>query len=179
VEGGGGSDSITGSSLDDTLIGGDTSAADGLDTLDGGEGNDSLFGGYHHDSLLGGAGNDTLDGGSHNDTLIGGEGADSLTGGTGNDRFTYRSLADSTELATDRITDFVKGQDKIDLTALSLLYGPIGFVGSGAFGAGASLRTSQNNGLTRLELDANDDDIADLVIELTGVIPLAQSDFIL
>ncbi len=44
VQGGGGSDSITGSALDDTLIGGDSSSADGLDTLRGGLGNDSLAG---------------------------------------------------------------------------------------------------------------------------------------
>ncbi|MFM6244266.1 MAG: DUF4214 domain-containing protein [Dolichospermum sp.] len=85
----------------------------------------TAIGGAGNDSLTGGTGNDTLTGGAGNDTLIGGAGSDNLTGGAGNDIFRYTALTDSNagtltgeNLTFDTITDFTKGQDKIDVTGL-------------------------------------------------------------
>jgi Ca2+-binding RTX toxin-like protein len=69
--GGGGSDSVTGGDLNDTLRGGP-----GGDKLTGGLGNDSLFGGPGGDKLLGGPGRDLLKGGPSGDKLVGGPGKD-------------------------------------------------------------------------------------------------------
>ncbi|MFM6099810.1 MAG: hypothetical protein ACKPCG_16980, partial [Dolichospermum sp.] len=118
--GGAGNDSLTGGDGKDSLTGGA-----GNDTLTGGIGNDTLTGSAGNDSLTGGAGNDTLTGGAGNDILIGGAGSDNLTGGAGNDIFRYTALTDSNagtltgeNLTFDTITDFTKGQDKIDVTGL-------------------------------------------------------------
>lgn len=83
---------------------------------------DNLVGTGLADSLKGLSGNDTLLGNAGNDTLIGGADADVLTGNAGQDIFKYESLADSfkTSGKTDLITDFVRGEDKIDFSALGL-----------------------------------------------------------
>ncbi|MFM6266012.1 MAG: calcium-binding protein, partial [Dolichospermum sp.] len=85
----------------------------------------TAIGGAGNDTLTGGTGNDTLTGGAGNDSLIGGAGSDNLTGGAGNDIFRYTALTDSNagtltgeNLTFDTITDFTKGQDKIDVTGL-------------------------------------------------------------
>ncbi len=72
--GGGGSDSVTGGDLNDTLRGGP-----GGDKLTGGPGSDSLFGGPGGDKLLGGPGRDLLKGGPSGDKLVGGPGKDTET----------------------------------------------------------------------------------------------------
>src|SRR5882724_2118236 len=58
-----GSDSISGSPLDDNLSG-----FNGNDTIAGLGGNDTLIGGAGLDSLVGGTGNDSMDGGAGNDS---------------------------------------------------------------------------------------------------------------
>lgn len=63
---GAGNDSITGSSLNDSLLGGD-----GLDTIRAGAGNDILDGGTGNDSLFGEAGVDSIRGGVGADSLVG------------------------------------------------------------------------------------------------------------
>jgi uncharacterized delta-60 repeat protein len=72
------------------------------------------------DRLLGLAGDDTLNGAAGNDSLTGGAGADVLTGGAGADRFIYTANSDSglDALTRDRITDFVRGSDRIDVSAI-------------------------------------------------------------
>jgi Ca2+-binding RTX toxin-like protein len=92
VTGGGGADSLTGSTLADTLSGGA-----GDDILDGGTGNDIL---------LGGAGDDILDGGTGNDSIEGGVGIDVLTGDLGADNFVITSRDTANR---DIITDFTVG----------------------------------------------------------------------
>lgn len=52
--------------------------------------------------------------------LTGGLGADKLTGGTGNDRFVFTSSADTYAGSSDLITDFVWGEDKLDVAALGI-----------------------------------------------------------
>lgn len=73
LDGGGGSDTLSGSY--------------GADTLEGGDGSDALSGSAQSDELYGGDGNDTLDGGG---------GSDSLYGGAGSDTFVLGSVNDST-----------------------------------------------------------------------------------
>ncbi len=80
MNGGDGSDSITGSLGNDTIDGGD-----GDDSLNGGTGNDTMIGGAGNDRLNGGAGNDRELGGDGNDTLLGSDGNDILNGDAGND----------------------------------------------------------------------------------------------
>ncbi|WGM48763.1 hypothetical protein KOAAANKH_03670 [Brevundimonas sp. NIBR10] len=62
---------------------------------------------------------ETLAGGSNRDLITGGGGADTLSGGAGTDVFRYLLTSDSTAAASDIITDFVTGADRIDLTALN------------------------------------------------------------
>lgn len=73
--------------------------------------------------VSGSAGRDALQGSAGDDRIEGGIGADVLTGGAGRDRFIYTSLRD----AGDTITDFVPGEDVIDLSAL---LASIGYSGS-------------------------------------------------
>ncbi len=84
-----GNDSLDGGEGNDTLYGQDGNdtllGAPGNDTLFGGKGADRLYGGKGADLLYGGAGADSLDGGESNDILYGGDGADALYGGAGND----------------------------------------------------------------------------------------------
>lgn len=90
----------------------------GADTITGSNSNDVISGGGGNDALLGGAGNDTITGGDGNDTITGGVGADNLTGNAGADTFSYTTLNNSLAAAPDRITDFVAGTDKIDVTTV-------------------------------------------------------------
>ena len=65
LDGGGGNDTLTGTTSADWILGGI-----GTDTLAGGGGNDSLEGGDGDDRLTGGAGQDTMDGGAGADTFV-------------------------------------------------------------------------------------------------------------
>lgn len=92
------SDAYTGSAYDDSIGG-----AQGSDRLNGGDGNDAL---------TGGAGRDVLSGGAGDDRLAGDAGRDALTGGTGADVFVFAAKG-----GRDTVTDFIQGQDRIDLSA--------------------------------------------------------------
>ncbi|MFM2391330.1 MAG: hypothetical protein RLZZ437_2885 [Pseudomonadota bacterium] len=76
-----------------------------------------LVGGASGDNLFGGAGNDSLSAGAGRDILSDGEGADTLTGGTDADIFVM-----SADGATDLITDFQLGTDRIDLSEWGRVY---------------------------------------------------------
>ncbi|MEI9904617.1 MAG: M10 family metallopeptidase C-terminal domain-containing protein [Asticcacaulis sp.] len=77
---------------------------------------DVLFGGRLSDQMFGNDGNDRLDGGRGNDVINGGDGNDILTGEGGNDTFAFTSR----QFGNDTITDFVIGQDKIDLSVFGI-----------------------------------------------------------
>lgn len=141
INGGNGNDSLTGGALGDTINGGNgADFLDGLggnDVLNGGNGgdllwgfsgNDTLNGDAGNDDLFGESGNDTLNGGDGNDFMSGGTGSDTLNGGEGNDRyagdqgrdvfaFTSANSQESDEL--DRILDWNRGRDQIDLTGVT------------------------------------------------------------
>ncbi len=82
----------------------------GVDRFFGGRGADAIFGGKGNDSLRGGRGYDFLQGGAGDDILHGGKGKNILTGRTGRDRFQLGK-------GQDLITDFVIGEDKLELVA--------------------------------------------------------------
>ncbi|CAV18557.1 putative hemolysin-type calcium-binding region [Vibrio atlanticus] len=105
AHGGGGSDYIYGEGGSDVIFGGS-----GDDVIDGGEGNDGLRGGTGHDTLKGGSGDDIL---------IGGIGNDILTGGSDDDIFKFVDQGSGVRHGEkDTITDFTKGDDKIDISDL-------------------------------------------------------------
>jgi len=98
---------LGGSAADNVLTGNR-----GNNTIQGRDGNDTVSGAAGHDTLNGGSGNDLVLGGTGNDDLSDGWGIDTLTGGAGGDLFIL--TADG---ATDTITDFTPGTDRIDLSA--------------------------------------------------------------
>lgn len=75
----------------------------------------TLTGSQFDDTLTGGAGNDLLAGGAGDDVLIGGRLADTLTGGAGADHFRLNGIRGAT--TAHHITDFVGGQDRIELNS--------------------------------------------------------------
>ena len=71
-------------------------------------------------TLKGTIGADTLTGNDGSDTIEGREGADTLTGGNRQDTFVFNSGDTGVlESEADTITDFVSGNDLIDLTSIS------------------------------------------------------------
>lgn len=86
----------------------------GNQTITGTSGADSLAGGSGNDTISGLGGNDTLDGLAGSDMLNGGSANDSLTGGTGNDVFAFAATGTAN---ADTVVDFVSGTDKIQLDA--------------------------------------------------------------
>lgn len=113
IAGYGGTDTLTGGTVADTLNGGagnDTmSGGSGADVLRGDAGNDTLNGGAGEDRLFGGRDVDTLNGDGNDDMLFGGildyygvgNSADILTGGSGDDRF----LTDNVDQVTDNYSN--------------------------------------------------------------------------
>jgi Ca2+-binding RTX toxin-like protein len=120
-----------------------------------------------------------------NDTLIGRGGIDELTGGVGNDFFDYNLVSDSRNTTVDKIMDFVKGQDKIDLATIdanSALSGnqAFSFIGTSNFnGTAGQVRYTSSGGTTTVFVNVNADTTADMTIQLVGTFALAGTDFVL
>jgi Ca2+-binding RTX toxin-like protein len=76
----------------------------------------ALYGQNGDDELWAGAGADLLDGGAGNDVLGSDAGADTLTGGAGADCFVLLPGMEG-----ETITDFVRGQDRIDVAGFGAL----------------------------------------------------------
>lgn len=140
-----------------------------------GSGNDRLTGNDAANRLEAGAGNDTLIGNGGDDVLVGGAGSDLLTGGAGADSFVYQSDADSAVgIGRDVITDFTRGSDLIDLSALNASK----FIGTALFsGQAGQVRYVNFDGTTVVELDSNGDMLADFQLELNGMVALGFGDF--
>lgn len=142
------------------------------------------------DSFLSGlGGNDTLRGGAGNDVLWGGEGRDTLIGGGGKDVFLFKSVSEigSTPSTRDVITDFTKGYDKIDLSAIdanSKVSGNQAFTFLAQDGQAFTKQAGQlawhtESGKTIVQGDVNGDGIHDFEFQLNGVIHLGAGDFVL
>ncbi len=126
VLGGGGNDSLIGTSASESLYGGggDDTLADslgGANWFDGGAGNDSLVAGDGSDTLLGGAGVNNIIAGGGADSILGGGGNDSVVAGAGDDRIGVQGAA------LGRMTlDGGAGNDTLDLGAGSWVQGTSG-----------------------------------------------------
>lgn len=174
----------TGGSGSDTLVSIENLIGSAYaDNLTGCSGNNSLTGGNGNDRLAGASGNDKLSGGSGNDTLIGGSGRDTMTGGSGNDIFDFNAVTDSGTTSTtwDIIADFVRGQDRIDLSTIDAN------TTGGANDAFSSTLVSNFTAAGQLKFDSgvlygNTDgnlSTAEFAIQLTGISTLSAADFIL
>ncbi|MFR0675151.1 hypothetical protein ACLUUI_15680 [Enterobacterales bacterium AW_CKDN230030176-1A_HGKHYDSX7] len=144
----------------------------------------TITGNAGNNVLTGGAGNDTLIGGAGNDRLIGGLGKDTLTGGTGKDTFVFTTLNDTglTRTTWDVITDFKRGEDKIDLGALDANTATAAneafhtFIkGTAAFTTAGQLKFQ--DGVLYGNTDA--DSAPEFAIQMVGITSLTASDFVL
>jgi Ca2+-binding RTX toxin-like protein len=140
-----------------------------------------------NDSLADGLGNNVLNGGAGNDVVVGGPGTDRLFGNAGADAFQFTASSESmVGTKADKIDDFVKGQDRIDLSAIDANTGASGdqafsFIGTDAFtGEAGQLRYAvATDGTTSIYADSNGDKAADFQIKLIGSHVLAAGDFLL
>lgn len=127
-------------------------------------------------TLYGDKGEDTLTGAGGDDVLVGGAGRDWMTGGAGRDRFTLLTRDDSKVSAMDRILDFTRGEDVIDLSAIDANIKAAGnqaftFIGSDAFTKRAGqLRYDTRDGHTIVQGDINGDGKADIGIRLENFV---------
>jgi Ca2+-binding RTX toxin-like protein len=160
------------------LFGGETDTLTGIENIEGG---------FDADTLTGDAGRNMLHGLGGNDTLIGGDGADFLEGGEGSDVFKYSAGDSDIGLGVrDQVHGFntftggTADADKFDLSGfVTTASGTLNFVGdeTNAFTGEASARFNASTKV--LEIDTDNDQAADMEIELTNVSgTLSDDDFI-
>ncbi|MBL0370956.1 S8 family serine peptidase [Rhizobium sp. KVB221] len=143
------------------------------------------------ESVFGGDGDDLLTGNNAANLIAGGRGQDTLAGGRAGDRFIFRVVADSRDGVThDLIADFGIGADIIDLGDIDTRTRKgdqdFTYIGARNFhnvaGEVHFVRVDNagtNDDYTLVEADLDGDGAADLQIELSGLLALAKSDFIL
>lgn len=184
LSGGAGADTMYGEGGIDTLNYLDSASGVTVDLAKGtGRGGDAegdsfktvenIRGSWHDDTLIGNNGDNELAG-----TL----GQDTLVGGGGKDRFVFFSSSESTVARPDLIKDFVKGEDKIDLSDFFNQFAngqqsSMTFVDGFSGQAGQVTARVQAGGTTVLG-DLNGDRVADFAIELSNPIQLAATDFL-
>ncbi len=165
----------------------------GIERVDGSNWNDIIRGSNRDEYLSGGNGNDTLiadrfsDGLTKggNDVLVGGLGADKMWGGGGSDRFVFATLSDSGKVmsAADLIYDFTRG-DLLDFSQIDARVDVGGdqafaYVGSNLFTGSGQIR-SWNDGMdTYVAVNATGDHMPEMLVVLSGVVPLTSIDFVL
>jgi Ca2+-binding RTX toxin-like protein len=160
--------------------------------IDGGSsGNDTLIsienvlGTNLNDFFIGTSGNNVLNGLGGNDIMSGGFGSDKLTGGAGANTFKYQFTADSLPgTSHDVITDFVHGVDKIDLKFIDAIPSVSGdqafrFVAGAGFGFEGDLRVAFVGGNTLIQGNTDTDSTPEFEIQLSGLHPISNTDFIL
>lgn len=191
--GGVGSDTLLGQTGNDTMYGGDNNdfmqGGAGDDVMDGGFGADYMQGGNSRDRMMGGNGADVLLGEQGNDWLQGDQGADQLFGGGGSDMFIFVSASDSlnTTNRRDVISDFTRGQDRIDLSELDAGRTVAGdqaftFRGTAHLQTGTIGQVRFNDGPGNsvvVAVDVDGDGVGDMHILVEGVSSLNAADFIL
>jgi len=185
---------VTATGLTGATAGYAVTSGAGNDILTSGAGNDTLTAGAGNDSISGGAGSDVLDGGDGVDTITGGAGVDVMTGGAGADRFAFSANTSpttviSTSSASDTITDFVSGTDKLSGTGAVAFLGNFTNIQTALSAATNSLTnvvltnsavfvTSENT-LYVLTNNNGTLNVDDVVVKMTGVTSLQVSDFLL
>jgi hypothetical protein len=137
-----------------------------------------LFGDEGDDILTGGAGNDVLRGGTGIDVLFGGAGADTFRFVNGESPQSFSTSA----LDYDRIEDFTRGSDKIDLRWAygDNTWGTLRYIGSTDFSYGvANTVRVEAFGGGYLKVEVNLD--ADTTAEMNFLVrsSLGASDFLL
>jgi Ca2+-binding RTX toxin-like protein len=153
----------------------------GWDVLNKGKAT-TLTGSMFDDTLTAGSGNDVLQGGAGNDTLIGGKLADTMTGGTGSDIFQLNGLKG---IATaHHITDFVSGEDQIQLDSKIFKALGIGALSDSAWVDGTTATNSNqhifyniSNGELFYDVDVLDKKLAVLIGVIDNHAALGHSDF--
>ena len=159
-----------------------------IDQLRGDAGANEFYTGGLSDRLYGRAGNDLLFGEDGADAFYGGLGADIMTGGSQAgrmDRFIYFDIRESGVGAGNRdiITDFVTGEDRIELSRFDAdvtqgLKQRFVFVGNAELsGTAGELAYSYEGGNTIVQADTTGDGIANFEIELAGLLELSSGDF--
>lgn len=159
------------------------------DTLSGFVGDDTIYGnaGLTFLNPLPALDTDVLDGGAGNDLLVGRDGVDLLTGGFGEDVFRFEKLTDSGAVTAkaDRILDFERNLDTIDVTAIDADTSTPGvneaFIRVSAFSgtAGEAVLNVISAGRRLLQLDSTGDGVADMVIDIRGPAGPATGDLLL
>ncbi|MHC5720092.1 MAG: calcium-binding protein, partial [Nostoc sp.] len=112
------SNAASGNNTLDGGVGNDTLLADyssGNNLLNGGDGNDFLFviTALGNNTLDGGNGSDIIKGGNRSDTIRGGNGNDTLYGGDGTDTFAFNNYSEG----VDRLYDFNATNELIQVSA--------------------------------------------------------------
>lgn len=124
-------------------------------------------GGDDFDIVEGHNGQNVLIGGDGDDLLIGLGGNDTLTGGAGNDDFAFGARETSPGVfdldGNDIITDFVKGEDQINLDAL------FDTLGVAEANRAAEVNVVVNGGNTEITVSNPTAGGADFMVTLTGV----------
>ncbi|HET7716458.1 MAG TPA: M10 family metallopeptidase C-terminal domain-containing protein [Bauldia sp.] len=157
------------------------------DLIYGRRGDDTILGSVGNDEIDAGQGRDRLFGGAGNDVLKGDAKGDRLDGGDGDDRYAYVMVGDSRpdDGLRDTILSFVRGADRIDLTALNASLAAKGkatffFIGDKPFsGVAGELNYADKGGSVLLRGDRNGDGEADFALKVRGIDALDAGDFLL
>jgi Ca2+-binding RTX toxin-like protein len=125
-----------------------------------------------------------VDLGTGDDIITFGYGQDSVTGGTGADSFVFTDVAQSaystsTTAPIDVILDFIVGTDTLVFEGLES--GTFNYLGSSTTFTSGNTNSEAYfvNSTDRLYVDVNGDNVADMIIKLTGINydDLSLSDF--
>jgi subtilisin-like proprotein convertase family protein len=193
-----GIDAISDTSGNDFLISNSTTlnfvTESNITTINGTNAANTLNGTSGRDVINGLDGNDRLNGLAGDDWLVGGLGRDTLSGGAGSDVFIFTSTSQSSNNSnrSDVITDFLQGQEKIDLSAIDAfartnVNDAFVWRGTSAFSSNTAGEVRYQrfdnagtaNDYTMVWVDNDADTQVEMSIQLTGLYNLATSDFIL
>jgi serralysin len=108
-----------------------------------------------------------------------------MWGGGGSDRFVFETLADSGKVKStaDLIYDFTRG-DLLDFSQIDAR-GDIGgnqafaYVGSSLFTGSGQIRSWNDGTDTYVAVNATGDHMPEMLVVLSGVVPLTSVDFVL
>ena len=148
--------------------------------------NNTIRGHAGNDFLNGLAGEDRIIAGAGNDRLTGGLGKDVLSGNAGKDIFDFNTVTESTAALAGRdiITDFnANSTDRIDLSTIDAISGLAGnnafTLHVGAFTDLGQVHVIQRGANTFIEVNTTGSLAADMRIQLTGLVILDVTDFVL